>query len=173
MPGAVARCRGRVQARGLPARNGRRPGGCTRRRHVVDCGRPGRAHRSRGAGAHRQPTRREPGTELVTSEDRMAFVLIAIVNVMMIVNATSAFVAQTPSSASSAQYTTTEISFRSQDGQELFGKLTMPSGTGRRPVVMMLQTAEAQAVDSRVQGPRGPIDFFDLYRKELAAMEVA
>ena len=79
--------------------------------------------------------------------------------------------AQAPSSA--APYKTVEISFRSDDGQELFGKLTLPDGDARRPVVMMIQTAEAQTVDQRVQGPRGPIDFFDLYRKELARIGVA
>jgi pimeloyl-ACP methyl ester carboxylesterase len=81
-----------------------------------------------------------------------------------------AVVAQAPAGA---PYRTIEVSFRSADGQEMFGKLTMPEGAGLRPVVMMIQTAEAQTVDERVQGPRGPIDFHDLYRKELAAIGVA
>lgn len=79
--------------------------------------------------------------------------------------------AQTPSSQPS--YKTFEISFRADDSQELFGKLTMPDGQARRPVVVMIQTAEAQTMDSRIQGPRGPIDFFDLYRRELAGIGVA
>ncbi|HET9830641.1 MAG TPA: prolyl oligopeptidase family serine peptidase [Vicinamibacterales bacterium] len=84
---------------------------------------------------------------------------------------TSVMLAQAP--APTPAYKTIDIAFRSQDGQELFGKLTVPDGIARAPVVMMIQTAEAQTADSRVQGPRGPIDFFDLYRRELAAMGVA
>ena len=72
-----------------------------------------------------------------------------------------------------APYRAIDVTFRSQDGQELAGKLTMPESGGRRPVVVMIQTAEAQTADQRVQGPRGPIDFHDLYRKELAAIGVA
>jgi pimeloyl-ACP methyl ester carboxylesterase len=90
---------------------------------------------------------------------------------MMGVGAVMTAKAQAPSAA--VPYKTIEISFRVDDGQELFGKLTLPDGDARRPVVMMIQTAEAQTVDSRVQGPRGPIDFFDLYRKELAQIGVA
>jgi len=82
----------------------------------------------------------------------------------------SLMLAQAPASPA---YKTVDVAFRSQDGQELFGKLTMPDGNGPRPVVMMIQTAEAQTADSKVQGPRGPIDFFDLYRRELAVMGVA
>jgi len=82
----------------------------------------------------------------------------------------SLMLAQVPPSPA---YKTVDVSFRSQDGQELFGKLTVPDGVTRAPVVLMIQTAEAQTADSRVQGPRGSIDFFDLYRRELAAMGVA
>ena len=94
------------------------------------------------------------------------FIVVGIIGVAAVTAA-----AQAPSSA--APYKTIEISFRADDGQELFGKLTLPDGGARRPVVMMIQTAEAQTADSRVQGPRGPIDFFDLYRKELAQIGVA
>jgi pimeloyl-ACP methyl ester carboxylesterase len=87
----------------------------------------------------------------------------------MILMAT-ALAAQAPGGAS---YRTIDVTFRTADGQEMVGKLTMPEAGGRRPVVMMIQTAEAQTVDERVQGPRGPIDFHDLYRKELAAIGVA
>ena len=52
----------------------------------------------------------------------------------------------------------------------MFGKLTVQAGGGGFPVVMAVQTAEAQTVDTRVLVGKSPIDYFDMYRREFAAM---
>jgi hypothetical protein len=72
-----------------------------------------------------------------------------------------------------APYKTVEIAFTSHDGHRLFGKLSLPDSTGPHPVVVFVQTAEAQTVDTRIQLPKGPVDFFDLYRREFARIGVA
>ena len=81
--------------------------------------------------------------------------------------------AQSSPPSAAAPYKTLEIPFTSHDGHGMFGKLTVPDSPGPHPVVVFVQTAEAQTVDTRVQGPKGPLDFFDLYRRELAAVGVA
>jgi dienelactone hydrolase len=80
--------------------------------------------------------------------------------------------AQSSPPLAAAPYKTLEIRFTSHDGHGMFGKLTVPDSPGPHPVVVFVQTAEAQTVDTRVQGPKGPLDFFDLYRRELAAVGV-
>ena len=79
--------------------------------------------------------------------------------------------AQAPPSAPA--YRTVEVPFTSHDGHAMFGKLTLPDAPGPHPVVIFVQTAEAQTVDTRVQLAKGPVDFFDLYRRELARIGVA
>jgi hypothetical protein len=72
--------------------------------------------------------------------------------------------AQTPSSQPS--YKTFEICFA--DDSQVVGRDA--DGQARRPVVVI--HAEAQRW-TRGFRPRGPIDFFDLYRRELAGIGVA
>ena len=71
-------------------------------------------------------------------------------------------------------FKTIEIQFRSHDGHAMFGKLTLPEMGGPHAVVLFVQTAEAQTVDTRIQNPRGgTLDYFDIYRREFAAANVA
>lgn len=71
-------------------------------------------------------------------------------------------------------FKTTEITFESDDGTMLFGKLTTPVHDGSYPVVVWVQTAEAQTVDIRVQLSDGSvIEYLDLYRECLAEMNMA
>ena len=81
--------------------------------------------------------------------------------------------AQTAPPATAPAFKTVEIPFSSHDGHPMLGKLTVPSAGGPFPVVVFVQTAEAATADTRIQGPKGPLDFFDIYRREFAAMNVA
>ena len=81
--------------------------------------------------------------------------------------------AGTPLSSGSA-FMSTEITFTSDDGTMLFGKLATPVGGGRHPVVVWVQTAEAQTADIRVKLPDGSvIEYLNLYRECLTEMNVA
>jgi pimeloyl-ACP methyl ester carboxylesterase len=81
--------------------------------------------------------------------------------------------AQTAPAAPAPAFKTLEIPFSSHDGHPMLGKLTVPGAGGPFPVVVFVQTAEAATADTRIQGPKGPLDFFDIYRREFAAMNVA
>lgn len=71
-------------------------------------------------------------------------------------------------------YVIHDISFRSHDGTDLFGKLTTPESEGPHPVAIWVQTAEAQNVDLRVQiGGGQVIEYFDLFRDGLARRNIA
>jgi len=79
-----------------------------------------------------------------------------------------------PQAASAVALKTIEIPFTSHDGHAMFGKLTIPDSVGPHPVVVFVQTAEAQSADTRIPNPRGgTLDFFDVYRREFAAINVA
>jgi pimeloyl-ACP methyl ester carboxylesterase len=68
---------------------------------------------------------------------------------------------------------TSEIGFTSHDKHPMFGKLTLPNGTGRHPVVIYVQTAEGATVDmKRPNGRGGTFNYFDLYRQTLAEMNI-
>lgn len=67
-----------------------------------------------------------------------------------------------------------EVPLVSHDGTELFGKLTTPRSGGPFPVVVWVQTAEAQTVDTRVMlGDGRVIDYFNLHRQCLAELGIA
>jgi len=69
--------------------------------------------------------------------------------------------------------TTTEVSFKSFDGYDMFGKLTLPDTPGRHPIVIYAQTAEGMTVDmKRPGGKNGTFNYFDLYREKLPEMNV-
>src|SRR5215472_8403114 len=69
---------------------------------------------------------------------------------------------------------TVEIPFKSYDGYEMFGKLTVPASSGSHAVVIYVQTAEAATVDVKVtDGRGGTFNYFDLYRTKLPQMNVA
>lgn len=79
---------------------------------------------------------------------------------------------QAPSTAGALK--TVEVPFTSHDGHPMLGKLTTPGTPGPHAVVLYVQTAEAQSVDTRIQSPRGgTLDFFDIYRREFGARNVA
>ena len=68
---------------------------------------------------------------------------------------------------------TTDVSFKSHDGHEMFGRLTMPASPGLHAVVIYVQTAEAMTADMRRPGPRGStFNYFDLYREKLSELSV-
>jgi pimeloyl-ACP methyl ester carboxylesterase len=81
--------------------------------------------------------------------------------------------AQTAPAATEPAFKTVEMPFSSHDGHAMLGKLTLPGTGGPFPVVVFVQTAEAATADTRIQGPKGPLDFVDIYRREFAAMQVA
>jgi len=69
---------------------------------------------------------------------------------------------------------TIEIPFKSHDGYEMFGKLTVPESSGRHAVVIYVQTAEGATVDmKRSDGRGGTFNYFDLYRGKFPEMNVA
>ncbi|HET6324303.1 MAG TPA: hypothetical protein VFG04_06350 [Planctomycetaceae bacterium] len=69
--------------------------------------------------------------------------------------------------------TTIDIPFKSYDGYEMFGKLTLPKTEGAHPVVIYVQTAEAMTVDvKRSKAGGGTFNYFDLYREKLPQMNV-
>jgi dienelactone hydrolase len=76
--------------------------------------------------------------------------------------------------AAHAQSQTIELPFTSHDGHPMLGKLTIPSGGGRYPVLIYVQTAEGATVDmKRPNGRGGTFNYYDLYREKLPAMGVA
>jgi hypothetical protein len=68
---------------------------------------------------------------------------------------------------------TSEHSFESHDGHEMFAKLTLPPGEGPHPVMVYVQAAEGMTVDMKRPGPGGTtFEYFDLYAKEFPARGV-
>lgn len=69
---------------------------------------------------------------------------------------------------------TIEIPFKSHDGHEMFGKLTLPQSGAPHAVVIYVQTAEGMTVDmKRPDGRGGTFNYFDLYRRMLSELNVA
>ena len=69
---------------------------------------------------------------------------------------------------------TIDIPFKSYDGYEMFGKLTIPTSGQSHPVVIYVQTAEGMTVDTKRQKSRDTtFNYFDLYREKLPEMNVA
>src|SRR5262249_37913024 len=69
---------------------------------------------------------------------------------------------------------TPEIQFKSYDGYDMFGKLTVPLSSGPHAVVINVQRAEASTVDiKRSNGHGGTFNYYDLYRVKLPEMNVA
>lgn len=67
-----------------------------------------------------------------------------------------------------------ELHFKTHDGHEMFGKLTLPKGQGPFPLVIYVQTAEGMTVDMKRQlGAGKTFNYFDIYRTKLAEMGIA
>ena len=71
-----------------------------------------------------------------------------------------------------AKTKTIEIPFKSHDGYEMFGKLTLPDSDGRHAVVIYVQTAEGMTVDMKRPLRNTTFNYFDLYREKLPEMNV-
>jgi len=80
---------------------------------------------------------------------------------------------QTPAPAISSAATTRDIKFTSHDGHAMLGRLTLPNTPGPHPVLVMVQTAEAQAMEPQTrnaQGERVPV--YSLYRNNLTPLNI-
>jgi pimeloyl-ACP methyl ester carboxylesterase len=80
---------------------------------------------------------------------------------------------QTPAPATRSATTTRDITFTSHDGHAMLGRLTLPETPGPHPVLVMIQTAEAQAMEPQTrnaQGERVPV--YSLYRDNLTPLGI-
>jgi pimeloyl-ACP methyl ester carboxylesterase len=70
--------------------------------------------------------------------------------------------------------TSIDVPFKSHDGYEMLGRLTVPNTKGRHSVIIYVQTAEGATIDQRrPNGRGGTFDYFDLYRQKLPPLDVA
>ena len=68
---------------------------------------------------------------------------------------------------------TTTIPFKSHDGYDMLGKLTVSYGAAPKMIVLYVQTAEGMTVDmKRPLGGGKTFNYFDLYREKLPPMGV-
>jgi len=80
---------------------------------------------------------------------------------------------QTPAPAAGSATITREIRFMSDDGYDMLGRLTLPDTPGQHPVLVLVQTAEAQAMEPQTrnaQGERVPV--YSLYRNNLTPFNI-
>jgi pimeloyl-ACP methyl ester carboxylesterase len=97
--------------------------------------------------------------------------LVALVPLLLLAHGPIPQVADSPAVTSSVL--TTEHEFQTYDEHSLFGKLSVPSGGGRHPVVVYVQTAEGMTVDMKRQLPQGgTFNYFDLYASKLPPLSV-
>lgn len=74
---------------------------------------------------------------------------------------------------SEATYTTTDVDFQSHDRIPLYGRLVLPKSRKPRAIVVAVQTAEGATIDmKRPLGNGKTFNYFDLYREQLAAMDI-
>ena len=104
---------------------------------------------------------------LSTSRFFVLLVLLALVPTVSI--------AQTESKPQSlpVKSHTEEVSFKTFDGYDLFGKLTLPDTPGKHAILIYVQTAEGMTVDMKRRGGKnGTFNYYDLYREKLPATNV-
>ncbi|MEO7193086.1 MAG: hypothetical protein ABI051_18725 [Vicinamibacterales bacterium] len=80
---------------------------------------------------------------------------------------------QTPAPATGSATTTRDVKFTTHDGYDMLGRLTLPNTSGPHPVLVLVQTAEAQAMEPQTrnaQGERVPV--YNLYRNNLTPLNV-
>ncbi len=80
---------------------------------------------------------------------------------------------QTPAPVTSSATTTRDIKFTSHDGHAMLGRLTLPNTPGPHPILVLVQTAEAQAMEPQTrnaQGERVPV--YSLYRNNLTPLKI-
>jgi uncharacterized protein len=82
--------------------------------------------------------------------------------------------AQTPAIVPIAGTTTRDIPFTSHDGHSMVGRLTLPDTPGPHPVLILVQTAEAQPLDGETRpDPAGPrVRVYNQYRENLAPLGI-
>jgi hypothetical protein len=69
--------------------------------------------------------------------------------------------------------TTRDIPFSSHDGYPMLGRLTLPDTPGPHPVMMLVQTAEAQPMDGELRSAKGVrVRVYNQYREMLAPMGI-
>lgn len=69
---------------------------------------------------------------------------------------------------------TIEVPFKSHDGHEMFGKLTLPVKGEPVGLLIYVQTAEGATVDmKRRKSKDATFNYYDLYREKMSAMNVA
>ena len=69
--------------------------------------------------------------------------------------------------------TTREIPFTSHDGYPMLGRLTIPDTPGPHPILMLVQTAEAQPMDGELRNAKGVrVRIYNQYRELLAPMGI-
>src|SRR5262245_630726 len=108
---------------------------------------------------------------LTRSRDRLITMLVALIAVVAFLMSGS------PSSAQAItpvpRTTTRDIAFTSYDGYPMLGRLTLPDTPGRHPVMMLVQTAEAQPKDGQMRPPGGErVPVYTLYRANLAPLGI-
>jgi pimeloyl-ACP methyl ester carboxylesterase len=79
--------------------------------------------------------------------------------------------------SSAGNPTTAEVVFKSHDGHDMSGRLTLPAATSRQTgthaVIVYVQTAEGMTIDmKRLLGGGRTFNYFDLYRRKLPEMNV-
>lgn len=96
-----------------------------------------------------------------------------VCGVLAVLLASVAAHGQTPAPATSSATTTRDIKFTSHDGHAMLGRLTLPDTPDPHPVLVMVQTAEAQAMEPQTrnaQGERVPV--YSLYRNNLTPVGI-
>lgn len=80
---------------------------------------------------------------------------------------------QAPAPATSSATTTRDIKFTSHDGHPMLGRLTLPNAPGPHPVLVMVQNAEAQAMEPQTRNAQGArVPFYNLYRDNLTPLGI-
>jgi pimeloyl-ACP methyl ester carboxylesterase len=75
--------------------------------------------------------------------------------------------------AAAPKTTTRDIPFTSHDGYPMVGRLTLPDTPGLHPVLMLVQTAEAQTMDGELRNAQGVrVRVFNQYREQLAPLGI-
>jgi pimeloyl-ACP methyl ester carboxylesterase len=76
--------------------------------------------------------------------------------------------AKSDKQAQATSSTSTDVSFQTHDGVDMFGRLVLPQGEKPHAIVVYVQTAEGATIDmKRPLGGGKTFNYFDLYRVEL------
>jgi len=74
---------------------------------------------------------------------------------------------------STVKTTTRDIPFTSHDGHSMVGRLTLPDTPGLHPILVLVQTAEAQTMDGELRNAAGVrVRVYNQYREQLAPLDI-